>query len=809
MKKTTLSLENQFKLLLAKLLARVWFFHKHFLAPLLPKSTPKATTKTSSKPAKKPTPKSTAKPTPKSTQKPAPKPTPSPYFRPKHPHSAKKLAFFTYATSFSWREWHRSQAIFWHSLFHQKSPIKKANPKKIARYAKQNQRLILRRHSSTGTIIRLIISFIITISLLYGVYWVYHTIFATLPPITNLTAEQPPMTTQILDRNNHLLFSIYEDENRTPIALHEVAPQLIQATLAIEDSKFYEHNGYDLQAIFRAFIANQQSGEITQGASTITQQLVKLRLLSREQTFTRKIKEIILSILVEGNFSKNQILEMYLNEVNYGGAVYGIEQAAVTFFGKNASDLTLSESAFLAGLPQAPSRYSPFAGNLEASYARRDEVLRRMREDGYITREQEVAAASEALVFQESTLTIQAPHFVMYVRELLADLYGEEIVSTGGLVVRTSLDLNLQNQVQEIVSSEVASLESLNIHNGAALVTNPQTGEILAMVGRIDYFDFANDGMVNVTTRQRQPGSSIKPLTYATALEDFGYHPASLILDAPVTYSFAGGPDYSPKNYDGSYRGLVTLRESLGSSYNIPAVKLLEQIGLDNEIDQAESMGISTWTDRSRLGLSLTLGGGEVTMLDLTQMYGTFANQGVTIPENPILEVYNYQGQPIYQNNCALTGDGCIGERALSSGTSYQISHILSDNNARTPAFGAQSVLNIPGQQVAVKTGTTNNLRDNWTIGYTTDRVIATWVGNNDNQPMSYVASGITGASPIWQEIMLTQLNPDQPHIFPVPSDIVLQDYCGQVEGFRVGQVPTTAACKPARSPDIPSDPLP
>jgi 1A family penicillin-binding protein len=597
------------------------------------------------------------------------------------------------------------------------------------------------------------------------------------------------MTTKILDRNNHLLFEIYEDENRTPIAITQVAPELIQATVAIEDRMFWEHKGFDLKAMVRAFRANQDSGTLSQGASTITQQLVKLRLLTTEKTWVRKIKELILAILVEGNYSKQEILEMYLNQVNYGGPVYGVEQAAVTFFGKNAKDLSLSESAFLAGLPQAPSRYSPFMNGLDMAYQRRNEVLRRMREDGYISVEQEQQAAAEELAFNSERIRIAAPHFVMYVRELLARRYGDEMVNTGGLTVKTTLDLAVQNKVQEIVSAEVESLERLRVSNGAALVIRPETGEILAMVGSRDYFDFEHDGQVNVTLRPRQPGSSIKPVTYATAMEHYGLTPATLILDQPVTYKFKGGPDYSPQNYDGKFRGNVTLRESLGSSYNIPAVKVLNEIGLDAMIDQAEKMGITTWQDRSRLGLSLTLGGGEVKMIDLIQVYATLANGGLTVEEDPLLEIRDYKGKLLYQNQCAAAGK-CQSERTLSAGTAYQITHILSDNQARMPAFGAQSVLRIPEQEVAVKTGTTNSLRDNWTFGYTKDWVVGVWVGNNNNAPMSYVASGITGASPIWQKIMMTLLDGEQPHRWVMPAEVVQTQYCGREEIFKVGQVP-------------------
>lgn len=727
------------------------------------------------------------------------------FFSPKKRFFPRETNFFRFNTRFSWRDFWRTGKRHYHRLRHQKSRLKKANPELIAQYLEGKRKLVFhQRGVRLGQIIRTSLSFFLTVLVLGGAWWLYDNVFNNLPLVSELIEKKQPMTTKILDRNNHLLFSIYEDENRTPIALNQVAPTVIYATIAIEDQNFYKHNGFDLKAITRAFIKNQQTGNKIQGASTITQQLVKLRLLTREKTFVRKIKEIILAVIVEGNFSKDQILEMYLNEVNYGGAVYGIEQAAVTFFGKNAKNLTLSESAFLAGLPQAPSKYSPYAGNLEASYARRDEVLRRMQEDGYINAADFEAATKEKLIFNSSAISIQAPHFVMYVRRILAENYGEEAVAQGGLVVRTTLDLALQNQAQQIVSDEVASLTRLNIHNGAALVTNPNTGEILAMVGSKNYFDFEHDGMVNVTIRDRQPGSSIKPLTYALALEKKGLTPASLILDAPITYHFKGGPDYSPKNYDGKFHGNVTLREALASSYNVPAVKLLEQIGLNEEIDQAEAMGITTWTDRSRLGLSLTLGGGEIKMIDLAQLYGTFANLGITVEENPVLEVFDYRGKTIYQNKCALFGENCLGRQTLSAATSYQITNILSDNQARTPAFGPQSVLHFPNQEVAVKTGTTNNLRDNWTIGYTSDRLVAVWVGNNDSQSMSYVASGITGASPIWQKIMLTQLDENQPHFFKMPDTIEKVNYCGREEVFKKGQVPTTVVCKSEKKPDTP-----
>ena len=345
-------------------------------------------------------------------------------------------------------------------------------------------------------------------------------------------------------------------------------------------------------------------------------------------------------------------------------------------------------------------------------------------------------------------------------------------------MVTTTLDLPTQKAAQEIVTSEVEKIARLNVSNGAALVTAPHTGEILAMVGSVDYFNFQNDGQVNVTLRPRQPGSSIKPLTYALALEQ-GMSPSTYVDDAPITYTAAGSPPYSPKNYDGKYHGRVTLREALASSYNIPAVKLLATIGVPTLLERATDFGITTWNDHKRFGLSLTLGGGEVLMTEMAELYGTFATGGTHVRLNPIIEVKTYDGTILYRNICVLEGT-CQTTTALSPVTAYQVTDILKDNQARTPAFGAYSTLTIPKQETAVKTGTTNNLRDNWTIGYTSDRLVAVWVGNNNNTPMSYVASGITGASPIWNMIMRTQLDEAKPHVFVPPSDSIAAEVCAQ-----------------------------
>lgn len=620
-------------------------------------------------------------------------------------------------------------------------------------------------------------SFLITFLIIFGSWQSYIFLFADLPSPLELVTKEQNVTTKILDRNGILLYRIYGDENRTIVPLSRVSQDLIDATIAIEDKDFYDHHGFSISGIVRASWQNIENNGVVQGGSTITQQLVKNRLLSSERTLKRKVRELILSILVEGTFTKDEILEMYLNQVAYGGSTYGIEEASWRYFNKSASQLTLAESALLAGLPQAPSIYTPFGANPEFAYARQEEVLRRMLEDEYISNEEYIQAKDEKLILHQDVIDIRAPHFVMYVKKILAERFGEDVLHQGGLEVRTTLDFNLQQQVQEKVVEEMVRLEKLRVNNGAVVVTNPKTGEILSMVGSKNYFDFAHDGQVNVVLRPRQPGSSIKPLTYAISMEN-GKNPASILQDTPITYSILGSPPYTPKNYDGKFHGNVTLRESLASSYNIPAVKELAGIGVSNYIEKAERLGITTWKDTSRFGLSLTLGGGEVRMIDMAQLYSAFANYGYPVEPNPFLEIKNYKGEVFYRNNCALSAINCYTTQELDPKVAYLISDILSDNLARANAFGLNSVLHIPGQQVAVKTGTTNSLRDNWTIGYTTDRLVAVWVGNNDNTPMSYVASGITGASPIWNNVMRLLLDETNPHVFSLPSGLTKVQIC-------------------------------
>lgn len=612
-----------------------------------------------------------------------------------------------------------------------------------------------------------------------------------LPSPKRLTAaENFAVSTQILDRNGKLLYEIFGDENRTPIKINDLPLYVRQATISIEDKNFYHHLGFDILGITRAAWATL-SGKRIEGGSTITQQLVKNALLTREKSLTRKAKEAILAITTELLYSKDEILEMYLNYISYGGTSVGIESAAHKYFDKSAKDLTLAEAALLVGLPQAPSTYSPFGSTPEKAKARQAEVLRRMVEDGYITEAQAAAAKAEVLHYALSRTDIEAPHFVFYVRDWLYQKYGEDAVERGGLRVTTTLDLDLQTAAQASLSSEVSKLTRLKVSNGAAMVLKPNTGEILAMIGSTDYFDTAHDGQVNVTLASRQPGSSIKPLMYATAFERKLLSPGTILLDVPTCFKVPGQKDYCPKNYSGDFKGPISVRQSLGNSLNIPAVKGLYTIGLENFIDQATKLGITSWTDPSKYGLSLTLGGGEVRMIDLAQAFSSLANQGVKVPLNPILKITNYKGETLEDFNPSknlaalkeLTDDETLTDvdgvtRVMHRAPAYLVSHIMQDNTARVQAFGPNSQLVFKGQVVSAKTGTTNDLKDNWTVGFTPEFLTIAWVGNNDSTSMSYLASGITGAAPIFHDIMSLVLKGREPLWPEKPADVTQGAVC-------------------------------
>jgi 1A family penicillin-binding protein len=611
----------------------------------------------------------------------------------------------------------------------------------------------------------------------------YIIILKDLPSPTKLGNYDIPLASKIYDRNGMLLYDIYADQNRTPVTLSEIPKHVQQATIAIEDKDFYRHQGINpIGGMLRATVATI-TGKKLQGGSTITQQLVKSALLTPERSVTRKVKEIILAFWVEIIYPKDKILEMYLNQVPYGGTAWGIETAAEKYFGKSVRDLNLSEAALLAGLPQAPTLYSPFGAQPDLAEKRQAEVLRRMTEDGYITPEQAQEARKQELNYARPT-NIKAPHFVMYVKEQLATLFGERMVEQGGLKVITTLDYELQEYAQATVSAEVDKLKGMRVGNGSAVITRPATGEILAMVGSTNYFATPS-GSFNVTTALRQPGSSIKPINYAIGIEKKIVNPATMFLDIPTCFVSPGQPSYCPRNYDGTFRGPVHLRFALGNSLNIPAVKMLYLNTVEDMVASASAFGLNTLKDPSKYGLSLTLGGGEVRMVDMATAFGVLANSGIRKDLASILKVTDKNGNVLLEHkdpnlnknvpsHLLLTGD-----RVISAETAFLISHILLDNNARQDAFGSNSSLVIPGKAVSVKTGTTDDLRDNWTIGYTPQYLIATWVGNNDNSPMNRsLVSGITGAAPIWNKLMAHVLT-GKPDIWPnQPEGIVGSQIC-------------------------------
>lgn len=600
-----------------------------------------------------------------------------------------------------------------------------------------------------------------------------------LPTPGKLTASNLSQSTKIFDRSGVLLYDIYKEENRTYVTLDKIPKILQEATIAIEDKDFYKNQGFSLLGYARAlkdFILFQRIS----GGSTLTQQLVKNTLLSSERTVPRKIKEFILAVQVGRKYSKDQILELYLNVSPYGGTSVGVEAASEKYFGKKVYDLNLVESAILAGLPQRPSYYSPFGPNPKAYILRSKEVLRRMREDGYISKKQEEDAIKKlrSFIFLSTDQSIKAPHFSFYVKDLLIKEFGENMVEQGGLQVTTTLDYKLQEKAEKIVKEEVEAASYLKVGNGASIVINPKNGEILAMVGSRDFFATQSgtikdefEGQFNVATQGlRQPGSSIKPITYATAFEK-GYTASSLIMDTKVTFPNPGEKDYAPENYDRKFHGPLQLRFALGSSINIPAVKLLALAGVKNMLSTAYNMGISTLAPTNenvaRVGLSLTLGGGEVRLIELGSAYASFANGGYGVSPIAILKVTDPKGNVLFSQKDVSK------KRVIASEVAFIISHILLDNNARLITFGPNSYLNIPGITVAVKTGTTDDKRDNWTIGWTPSILVATWVGNNDNSPMGNVASGVTGAAPIWRRIIIEALKGKPVEDFQKPDNVV------------------------------------
>ncbi len=600
-------------------------------------------------------------------------------------------------------------------------------------------------------------------------------------PSPDKIVRREGFATKIYDRNNQLLYDVYRQAKRSPVSLEDIPNELKWATIAIEDKEFYTHPGFSLRGYLRAMykIVFEQK---LQGGSTLTQQLVKNALLSSERTIIRKYKELILTLQIERKYSKDEILQMYLNEAPYGGPAWGVEAAAERFFNKPAKDLNLVESAILAGLPQRPTAYSPYRG--EVWQARTKDVLRRMREDGYITAEEQKNAVDQLseVTFASPEGILEAPHFVMYVRNILAERYGDEIVEGGGLKVTTTLDLDFHKNAQAIVSEELEKLGQLNITNGASVVLDPQSGEILSMVGSKDYDSEEIDGKFNVIGQGlRQPGSAIKPVTYVTGFKK-GYTASKMIMDVRTVFPIKGQKDYVPVNYDGTYHGPIQVRYALGNSINVPAVKMLAMVGLESMLKTAEEMGISTLSptkeNLQRLGLSTTLGGGDVVPLEMAGAYLAFANGGLKQEPIAILKVEDKDGKVLYEHK------NVTGKRVLSEGESFLISDILSDNSARALTFGQSSRLVIPGREVAVKTGTTNDMKDNWAVGWTPNVLVLSWVGNNDNSSMKSVASGISGATPIWQRTMIEAINEYGYESFQMPENIVSAEV-DAVSGYR------------------------
>ena len=628
----------------------------------------------------------------------------------------------------------------------------------------------------------IIIILFITIMFLLGCYFF---IFYKLPSPNSLKDfKSTPLSSHIYDRSGKLLYAVYREENRTPIKIKDLPKYVSQTTIAIEDKDFYHHGGVSLFGGILRAAKDTLLKKNLQGGSTLTQQLVKLALLSPERTIRRKIREIVLAILVEKQFPKDQILEMYLNQVPYGGEIYGIEEASKKLYGKSAKQLTISEAATLAGLPQAPTYYSPYT-NPEKTINRRNEVLKAMYAEKYIDKKTYEENLKEPMIYKPLSNNIKAPHFVFYVKSQLEEKYGIRQVEEGGLKVTTTLDLDIQEEAEKILNEELNKIKELNVSNGAILVTRPSTGEILAMIGSVDYFA-SPSGSFNVTTALRQPGSSIKPINYAVGIERRLVTAGSVFLDSPTCFNAVGQPKaYCPVNYDGQFHGPVQMRFALGNSYNIPAVKMLALNGVRNFVASSSAFTITSFKNSSNYGLSLTLGGGEVTMVEMSQAFSSFANRGIAKTLTEILKIEDRNNQKLYQAKDVnivlnvekpLTNPSFLaiqGIKAISKETAFIISHILLDPNARSAAFGTGSYLEIPKHAVSVKTGTTDDKRDNWTIGYTPNFMVTVWVGNNNNSPMNpYLTSGVTGAAPIWNRMMRYVLR-NQQDLWPIKPEAV------------------------------------
>lgn len=580
------------------------------------------------------------------------------------------------------------------------------------------------------------------------------------PDLSSFANRKVTESTKIYDRTGTvLLYDLSTDAKRNTVPLSGISPDIRNATVAIEDSNFYNHGAVSFTGIVRSFIADVLSGSFAQGGSTITQQVVKNTLLTGEKSIIRKVHEWILSFKLEQHYSKDQILEFYLNETPYGGRYYGVEAVSEAFFGKAAKDVDLAEAAYLAALPQAPTYYSPYGSNRDALDARKNTVLDRMQELGYITAAQRDTAKKESVTFRpQSASAIIAPHFVFYIEQYLEKMYGPSAVDSG-LTVITTLDASMQSDAEAVVQQYSAgNVQKFHASNASLIAIDPKTGQILAMVGSRDYFNADIQGSYNDTLALRQPGSSFKPFVYAAALSK-GLTPSTVVFDLPTQFSTSCSatdnhndtpPCYSPSDYDGKWRGPMTLLSALGQSINVPAVKMLYVAGIQNTIDLATAAGITTLNTASHYGLSLALGAAEVRLIDLTSAYGTFANGGIHNPPVGILSVTDPNGSVLEKFTPNPT-------QAMDPSIATQMSLMLSNNDARLPEFPVNSPLYIPDHEVAVKTGTTNDYRDGWTVGYTPSLVVGTWAGNNDNKAMMPEIAGFVIA-PLWHAFMEKEL---------------------------------------------------
>ncbi len=577
-----------------------------------------------------------------------------------------------------------------------------------------------------------------------------------IPDFKTFTERKIQSSSKIYDRTGKiLLYDVNQGIKRTVIPYEDMGTNILNATVAIEDSEFYQHKGIRITSIIRATIWAKLTGRKIQGGSTITQQLVKNTLLTPEVSISRKIKEWILATKIEKVMNKDEILALYLNEAPYGGNIYGIEEASKLFFGKEPKELTLAESAYLAAIPNGPTYYSPYGKNKDKLDERKNLVLKRMLDVNFINGDQYNKAKAEVITFlPQQPVHIAAPHFVFFIKDYLEKKYGANTLENGGLKIITTLDYDLQKKAEEIAKTNALINEkNWNGNNAAVVVIDPKTGQILSMVGSRDYFDKTIDGNFNVATAGRQPGSSFKPIVYSLAFEK-GYTDQTTLFDVKTEFNASCSPTgtstatncYTPDDYDNAFRGPMTLRDGLAQSINIIAVKLLYLVGVPDAIKMAQNLGITTLVnDQNRYGLSLVIGGGETTLLDMTSAYSVFSNNGIRNPYQGVLSVEDGSGNMFeeFKSNP---------QEILKPNSTHILSNILSDNTARTPTFGAHSVLEIPGREVAVKTGTTNNNKDAWTIGYTPSVVVGVWVGNNDNKPMKKGGAALAG--PIWNGIM-------------------------------------------------------